>query len=172
MRMQRLGSWTALLAGAALLGGGVVAVGAAADVFAWRTDDGGYAFTDDEKAIPARYRDRAEVKRTNGLKSYGRFTPQDDRAVAGYQAQPRRASAVRAHAYTRGAVKAPRRETRAQRIARLYLENKPLERSRPFLWRTPSHEDQGARLEDQGPPKTSARRPTSPTQAISSPPAP
>jgi hypothetical protein len=40
------------------------------------------------------------------------------RAVAGYQAQPRRASAVRAHAYTRGAVKAPRRETRAQRIAR------------------------------------------------------
>jgi hypothetical protein len=85
MLKRKPGIRTALLAGAVLLMGGVVADGAAADVFAWRTDDGGYAFTDDEKVIPPRYRDRVEVKRSASLASYGRYTPQDARAIDHYE---------------------------------------------------------------------------------------
>jgi hypothetical protein len=40
------------------------------------------------------------------------------RAATGYQASETSARAARANTYTRGAVKAPRRETRAQAIAR------------------------------------------------------
>lgn len=61
---------------------------AAADpVYSWRTEDGGYAFTDDPKAIPARYRDQVKVRETAGLHEYKRYTPADDEASARYSEQ-------------------------------------------------------------------------------------
>ncbi len=46
----------------------------ASEFYSWRTDDGGYAYTDDVKAIPPRYRDRAQSQRTQGIESYERLT--------------------------------------------------------------------------------------------------
>lgn len=65
-----------------------LAVPAAADsVYSWRTEDGGYAFTDDPKAIPTRYRDQAKVRETGRLHDYKRYTPADDEASARYSEQ-------------------------------------------------------------------------------------
>jgi hypothetical protein len=75
-------SWTALVGTGVLLAGGVAA---AEEIYSWRTQDGGYAFTDDEKAIPPRYRDRVQVRRTEGLEGYRRFTPKDDPATQRYE---------------------------------------------------------------------------------------
>jgi hypothetical protein len=57
---------------------------AAREVYSWRTEDGGYAFADDEKSVPARYRDQVEVRTTGDLGSYRRYTPQDDGAIDRY----------------------------------------------------------------------------------------
>ncbi|MBW2290153.1 MAG: hypothetical protein JRG90_20350 [Deltaproteobacteria bacterium] len=46
----------------------------ASEIYSWRTDDGGYAYTDDAKSIPPRYRDRAQTQQTQGIGSYGRLT--------------------------------------------------------------------------------------------------
>lgn len=46
----------------------------AGEIYSWRTEDGGYAFTDDEKAIPPRYRDRVETRKIEGLGDYHRLT--------------------------------------------------------------------------------------------------
>jgi hypothetical protein len=46
----------------------------ASEIYSWRTDDGGYAYTDDAKAIPPRYRDRAQSQQAKGLASYPRLT--------------------------------------------------------------------------------------------------
>ena len=46
----------------------------AGEVYSWRTEDGGYAFTDDPKAVPPRYRDRAQARTTAGLSDYERLT--------------------------------------------------------------------------------------------------
>jgi len=55
-------------------------IGVSAEVFAgtvytWTTDDGTVSYTDDEKRVPARYKDRAEVQVMEGLDRYHRFTP-------------------------------------------------------------------------------------------------
>src|SRR5687767_9835039 len=57
---------------------------AVAEVYAWRTEDGGYAYTDDRDQIPARY--RAQAKRLSGtsLSGYERYTPQDSEATSRY----------------------------------------------------------------------------------------
>ena len=47
---------------------------AASEIYSWRTEDGGYAYTDDAKAIPPRYRDRAQTQQTKGISSYKRLT--------------------------------------------------------------------------------------------------
>jgi hypothetical protein len=65
-----------------LLAGGLAS---AEEIYAWRTSDGGYAFSDDEKAIPPRYADDVEVRRTGGLEDYRRFTPKDDPATRRYE---------------------------------------------------------------------------------------
>ncbi len=70
--------------GAALLALGLSAPAPAETVYAWRTEDGGYAFTDDEKAIPERYRADAEVRQVGGLSGYERFTPEDPGATERY----------------------------------------------------------------------------------------
>jgi hypothetical protein len=46
----------------------------AGEIYSWRTEDGGYAYTDDAKAIPARYRDQAQVRTSNGIEGYRRLT--------------------------------------------------------------------------------------------------
>ena len=75
---KALGVWTALLAL------GLAAPAAAETVYSWRTEDGGYAFTDDEKAIPERYRAAAKSRQVGGLSGYERFTPENSAATSRY----------------------------------------------------------------------------------------
>jgi len=82
MLKRSIRSWTALVGTGALLAGGLAS---AEEIYSWRTQDGGYAFSDDEKAIPPRYRDRVEIRRTDGLEGYQRFTPKDDQATHRYE---------------------------------------------------------------------------------------
>ena len=46
----------------------------AGEIYSWRTEDGAYAFTDDAKAIPPRYRDQVETRKSEGLRDYPRLT--------------------------------------------------------------------------------------------------
>ncbi len=77
-------SRTLSLAGAAALLMAIAAPSGAGQIYSWRTEDGGYAFTDDPKAIPARYRDQAKVRASARLGDYARYTPSDDRAAERY----------------------------------------------------------------------------------------
>ena len=72
------------LAGATVLLAALAAPVAADPVYSWRTEDGGYAFTDDPKAIPARYRDQAKLRGSARLQDYARYTPSDDTATERY----------------------------------------------------------------------------------------
>ncbi|HVN40006.1 MAG TPA: hypothetical protein VMW19_17710 [Myxococcota bacterium] len=75
----------------------VVAQTAAAEMYAWRTDDGGYAYTDDKDQIPERYRAQAKLVSNASLKSYERYTPEDPQASARYAERlERRLAALRA----------------------------------------------------------------------------
>ena len=51
-----------------------------AEMYSWRTEDGGYAFTDDRDHVPARYAEQVTVLPSRKLADYERFTPQDDAA--------------------------------------------------------------------------------------------
>lgn len=75
------------LAGATALLAALAAPVAADPVYSWRTEDGGYAFTDDPKGIPARYRDQAKLRETARLRDYARYTPSDDKAAERYSEQ-------------------------------------------------------------------------------------
>ena len=75
------------LAGTTALLAALAATAAAAPVYSWRTEDGGYAFTDDPKAIPARYRDQAKLRSTARLRDYAHYTPSDDAAAERYAEQ-------------------------------------------------------------------------------------
>jgi len=75
------------LAGAAALAAALSAPAAADPVYSWRTEDGGYAFTDDPKGIPARYRDQAQARETGRLHDYKRYTPADGAASERYAEQ-------------------------------------------------------------------------------------
>ena len=57
----------------------------AGEVYSWRTADGGTAFTDDPKSIPARYRGQAEVRHTAQLGTYERFSGQDAVSAKRYE---------------------------------------------------------------------------------------
>jgi hypothetical protein len=46
----------------------------AGTVYSWQTDDGTYAYTDDRKRIPSRYRATAKSRSMGQLSSYKRFT--------------------------------------------------------------------------------------------------
>jgi hypothetical protein len=73
------------------------AQGAHAEIYAWRTDDGGYAYTDDKDQIPARYRAQAKALSRTSLSSYERYTPQDGASSARYAERlERRLMALRA----------------------------------------------------------------------------
>jgi hypothetical protein len=71
----------ALICALILLG---VATTVSAEIYAWRTDDGGYAYTDDPDQIPARYRAQATEQKGAPLASYERYTRQDPDASARY----------------------------------------------------------------------------------------
>jgi hypothetical protein len=84
MRLCVRGVWSFVPTLAFALGA-LAAESAQAQIYAWRTDDGGYAFTDDEKAIPPRYRARAETRPDASLAGYRRYTAQDERATRSYE---------------------------------------------------------------------------------------
>ena len=58
----------------------LAAPAAFAEMYSWRTEDGGYAFTDNREHVPARYADQVTVMPSRKLADYERFTPQDDAA--------------------------------------------------------------------------------------------
>jgi hypothetical protein len=73
------------------------AMPAAAEMWSWRTEDGGYAYTDDAKQIPARYRAQAKQISRRSLASYERYTAQDGDASARYaEGVARRLESLRA----------------------------------------------------------------------------
>jgi hypothetical protein len=82
MLKRSIRSWTALVGTGVLLAGGLAS---AEEIYTWRTQDGVYAFTDDKKAIPPRYRNHVKVRRSESLEGYRRFTPKDDRATHEYE---------------------------------------------------------------------------------------
>ena len=84
MRNGARGVWSCFLmaAGVAV---GFAAPATAGDILAWRTDDGGYAFADDPDAVPERYRDRVEVRRSAAITGYRRYTAEDEAATSRYE---------------------------------------------------------------------------------------
>ncbi len=56
-------------------------VAASADIFAWRTEDGVYSYTDDRESIPARYAKDAVAVRDSRLQAYPRLTVEDTAAT-------------------------------------------------------------------------------------------
>jgi len=64
----------------------VAAPATAGEIYAWRTDEGAYAFADELRRVPERYRDRVEVRPTRSLRDHDRFTPTDDAAMEVYAA--------------------------------------------------------------------------------------
>lgn len=74
------------LLGGALLALALATPAAAGTLYRWTAPDGSVAFTDDPERIPERHRADAERIATEGLETYGRYTParkaeSDDRAA-------------------------------------------------------------------------------------------
>lgn len=86
MRKLQVRGVSAFLVGLALAAGQAGVAMAGGTVYSWRTEDGSYAFTDDEDAIPARYREQATERQVGRLADYERFTPVDDAATDAYEA--------------------------------------------------------------------------------------
>ena len=71
----------------AVAAGAVVALAlpaAAETLYHWRSEDGAYAFADDLKRVPERYRAQVEVRESETLDAYARFTPGDPGATSDY----------------------------------------------------------------------------------------
>jgi len=58
---------------------------AAGSFYRYETDDGGIAFTDDPKRIPARYRDDAETIARQGFDGFDRYTHVEAEREAGHE---------------------------------------------------------------------------------------
>ena len=77
-KLMQLCGCAALVAGV-----GFAAPGAqAGEAYAWTTEDGVYAYTDDPKKVPSRYRDQAVRIHLRDLDQYDRFTKTHDDASA------------------------------------------------------------------------------------------
>ena len=63
---------------------GLAAPAMAATVYAYVTEEGTHAFTDDPKRIPAKYKDAAERRTMGQLKRYERWTPSDRASDGAY----------------------------------------------------------------------------------------
>jgi len=59
----------------------------AGEVYSWETADGNFAFTDNPKNVPARYRDQVRVRKTEGIEDYARFTAEDSEVTERYSDQ-------------------------------------------------------------------------------------
>ncbi len=94
---------------------------AAGEIYSWRTENGAYAFTDDEKSIPARYREEAQRHSTAALDDYERFTPEDSAAKQGY-AEPLEARLERLRAFNAGRAVGPAVATPASREKTVSLQ--------------------------------------------------
>jgi len=79
--LRRRSSQTLL---AAALGLGLATPALAETVYRYKTADGHWAYADDLKRVPERYRAQAKAEATGSLSTYSRYTPTD---AAGTQAQ-------------------------------------------------------------------------------------
>jgi hypothetical protein len=86
-RMQQRSGARAAVGIAVGLGLWLAAPAALAEIYAWRTDDGGYAYTDDRDQVPARYASQVKVLPGGQLADYARFTRQDTQASDRYAAR-------------------------------------------------------------------------------------
>ncbi len=59
----------------------------AGEIYSWETADGNVAFTDNQKNIPARYRDQVRVRNPGGIQGYARFTSEDSAETERYSDQ-------------------------------------------------------------------------------------
>ena len=66
-----------ILVGAGALAASLIAAPIAADIIAYRTDDGVFAYTDDHDKVPARYAADAVTVRDTQLRTYPRLTVED-----------------------------------------------------------------------------------------------
>jgi hypothetical protein len=60
---------------------------AGSTIYSWQTEDGVYAFTDDAKGVPTRYRAQVQTRSSAALDDYERFTPQVPSASDRYAEQ-------------------------------------------------------------------------------------
>jgi hypothetical protein len=127
MARRKLAIVVVAATGLALGAGGVVLAAAPASagtkVYHWRTEDGTYAFTDDPKAIPDRYRDQVEVRALGGLDDYERYTPSVSSGPPGHEAAGRTPAAA-------GATAAGQGTAESRRIEYLRALNAPAVRGR------------------------------------------
>ncbi len=73
LKLKNLLRFGECLFGAILLVG-LAGPASSGDVWSWRTEDGAYAFTEDSKRIPAKYRAEARRRSLGKLTRYERFT--------------------------------------------------------------------------------------------------
>ncbi len=59
----------------------------AGEIYSWTTVDGNVAFTDNPKNIPARYRDQMQVRKSEGIEDYVRFTSENSAETGHYSDQ-------------------------------------------------------------------------------------
>jgi hypothetical protein len=84
--MQRMQQRSRVGAVGLAMGLGLLLAGQAAqaEIYAWMTEDGGYAYTDDRDQVPARYASQVKVLPGGKLSDYARFTAQDTAATDRY----------------------------------------------------------------------------------------
>jgi hypothetical protein len=70
-----------ILAGASAIASSVLGAPIAADIIAYRTEDGVFAYTDDHDKVPARYAADAVTVRDSALQTYPRLTLEDTPAA-------------------------------------------------------------------------------------------
>jgi hypothetical protein len=59
----------------------------AGEIYSWTAVDGNVAFTDNPKNIPARYRDQMQVRKSEGIEDYARFTSENSAETEHYSDQ-------------------------------------------------------------------------------------
>lgn len=67
-------SWAARV-GAAAFAFVLGASASAGTLYSWKTEDGTFAYTNEKKRVPAKYKNQAESSKFKSMKSYARFTP-------------------------------------------------------------------------------------------------
>src|SRR5262245_36844809 len=75
------------LVGASALLTSLLAAPIAADIIAYRTEDGVFAYTDDHDKVPARYAHDAVTVRDTNLHAYPRLTVEDSRSTSAVNAR-------------------------------------------------------------------------------------